>query len=361
MTVHVLTIDSRDRDYDLYSDPASYRIMLPKKYRRVLGAKLLSAEIPCTFYVFSTAKGNTTLPLTMHGGSLVNVVLPDANYDPNTFCVVLESKLEEATGIVWTVLIDSTTMKITLKNAYSTNFAIGPWTSDKASEWGLGFYMGFEKELAYTSTNGSLTGPMPVQLNPVNYLLLDIEELNGIDEAGLHGTTVGWGSFAKIPVQVNSFDYAYLDSSKGCSPLVRYHPEVATLDRMRVRLRFHDGTLVDFRGVEHSFTLELHTRDRGDPVMNTSAALTDAASSAAAAAAAAAVTAASLQQQKRDAEKESAAARKARKVASKKFNIKTHFKWIVVGLLAVYGVYYMYKKRHSQISLPAAVPLYRTS
>lgn len=341
MTVHVVTIDSRDRDYDMYPDPSNYRVMLPKKYKRVTSARLLTAEIPCTFYVFEAKKKNTTLPIQVGANPRVDVVIPDANYDPNTFCVVLESKLEEATDIVWTVLIDSTTMKITLSNAYSVDFVVGPWTSTAASEWGLGFYMGFEKETQYASSGGSLTSPLPVQLNPVNYLLLDIEELNGIDEGGLHGSTVGFGSFSKIPVQVNSFDYAYLDCSKMCTPLVYFSPEVPTLDRLRIRLRFHDGRLVDFRGVEHSFTLELHTRDRGDAPINSAEALTDAASTAAATAAAAAVTAASLQQRRLLHDEKTRAPQPKRRA----LDLKKNFKWIVLGLLGCYALYYMYKKR----------------
>lgn len=340
MTVHVLTIDSRDRDYDSYPDPGNYRVMLPRKYRRVVAARLLTAEIPCSFYVFTSAAGNTTLPITMNGGPPLTVTIPDANYDPNTFCVVLETKLEEATGIVWTVLIDSTTMRLTMRNATSADFSVGPWTTDKISEWGLGYYMGFEKNVTYPSTSGSLSAPMPVQLNPVNYIMLDIEELNGIDEGGLHGGAMGMASFAKIPVQVNSFDYAYLDASKTCNPLVKFAPELPTLDRLRARLRYHDGRVIDFQGVEHSFTVELHTRDHGDPVMNTGSALTDAASSAAAAAAAAAVTAASLQK-----EKVSKSIPPPPPKARWGFDRKKHVKWILMTLLVCFGLYYMYKKR----------------
>lgn len=351
MTVHVLTIDSRDRNYDAYPEPSSYRVMLPRKYRRVTSAKLLSAELPSSFYVFSAAAGNTTMTVVMNGGSPVTVTMPDANYEPDTFCTVLEAMLEDSTGVPWTVLISRTTMRLTMSNANSTEFVVGPWSSSKRTEWGLGYFMGFLKDTTYASTGGSLSGPRSVQLNPVNYVFVDIEELNGIDEAGLEGGAMGNGSFAKVPVAVNSFDYAFLDS-KSCMPTVRFTPELPTLDRLRVRLRFHDGRLIDFSGVEHSFTLEIHTRDRVDPVSNAGEALTDAASTAAATAAAAAVTAAAMAESMR---KKRRGPRPPPPPPEKwSFDRKRHSKWVCAAALMAFGVWYVYKKRTITAPLESA-------
>lgn len=355
MTVHIVTVDSRDRDMDQFPAIANYRVFLPRIYRRVVAARLLTAELPSSFYVFRASAGNTTLPLRFEDdGQEHTAVIPEGNYDADGLCATLEDALNDISQDEWTVRIHGSTMRMTVANGRQRDFTVGPWTSPKKNtEWGLGYYMGFGLDVAYASVQGILTAPYAAQLNPINYLMLDIEELNGIDESGTSG---GKASFCKIPVQVDSFQYNFLDTSKLCMPKIQYMPELPTLDRLRVRLRYHDGQLVDFRGVEHSFTLELHTRDPGTPLTNTGSVLADAASSAAASAAAAAVTATHLTEKRHRAEerKHLQDLLRAKEGSSSSLgkHLKKHGKWLVVAALALFYAYIMYKKRTPPSSVP---------
>lgn len=336
--VHTLTIDSRDRDYDASPSPSQYRIMLPRKYRRVTGARLLTAEIPSSFYVFRSDAGNTTMTMTVASSTEI-ITIPDGNYNAESFAITLEDALREIFILEWHVSIDQRTLKLTISNDDNVEFTIESWNSIQPTQWGLGYYAGFDKNVTYTSTNSTITSPKPVNLNPVTYIILDIQELNNIDEGGVHGTVVGGRAFAKIPVQVDSFQYAFLDMGVLQSPLVSMNPELPTLDRLHITMRYHDGTLVNFHDIEHSLSLEIHTRELEDPPQNTGNILANAASTAAATAAAAAVTATELQRnryhQMHDA---------LDKQQPTSF-WKMYRKHLLYTLIVIIFIFYMYKKR----------------
>jgi len=330
---HTLLIDSRDRDAGM---PGSYRIILPKMYENVIGARLLTAEIPSTFYIFTASSGNTTLYVTLDGQSVpVSITVPDGNYGSTEMQSALLDALNETTALTWSVSISSTTQKITLSNTDLVDFSVD------AS--GLGKYLGFSG--VQLSEEGSVTSSSVVSLNPHTYILLDIYELNGIDEGRIGGGGSGRGAFVKIPFNANSFEYAILDVQRGTMP--RVDVNIARLDRLRIRLRFHeDGEIIDFNGVDHSFTLEIITRDRGDPIQNTAPIIANAASTAAAAAAAAAIAATrSAQSMNLRCDARDAARKKEFEDKSRYKIPKKAYKWIFVALLGLAAAIYVYMKR----------------
>jgi hypothetical protein len=106
-----------------------------------------------------------------------------------------------------------------------------------------------------TAGAGSVQGTRVANLNPETYVLLDIEELNGVQQCAIFGTGGTQGAvFGKVPIVNQQFSTFCYDKQLSTSEFV---PAIPKLDRLRVALRWHDGSLVDFAGVEHSFTLEL--------------------------------------------------------------------------------------------------------
>lgn len=259
---HVLVLDSRDRMYDAYPTPSEYRVMLPKRYSNVVEARLVSAEIPSTFYVFGP--GKTDVSVTLHrpgvGDTTHLVSIPTANYTLTTMEKTLKNALDTAFDVDFTVVIDRTTYKATVgptDEAYSMTLDATVGAGPSATDWGLAYYLGFDKTVV---TGPVVTSTRVVSLNPQTYILLDISELNGVDESSMYGEEVGFGCFAKIPFAVNSFEYMYLDTSRCTDLPVKLNPSIPRLDRLHIKWRFHDGTPIDFHGVEHSLTLEFTTR-----------------------------------------------------------------------------------------------------
>lgn len=261
MNIHTVLVDSKDREYRVFPDAAEYRIRMPTRYYNVTSARLVSAEVPSSFYVFSASRGNTSLRVALHRPNVpdmvLNVVIPDGNYTLSGMQRVLTDALTDTFGVDFQAVIDKTTYKVTfgpVDESLGCSLYGEYDAKDTDTDWGLAWYLGFDKQ---TYTGDVVTAPRVVSLNPQTYVLLDIPELNGVDEGGLYGAEVGMGCFSKIPFNVNSFEFMYLDTSRCSQTVVRPRSPVPRLDFITIRWRFHDGEIIDFNGAEHSFTLEL--------------------------------------------------------------------------------------------------------
>lgn len=262
---HIVLVDSNYRDRSKYPSPSSYRVELPSVYKQVKTVKLMSAEVPMSFYVFTSAKGFTTLHIGVYNASettklaMQTIQIPDGNYTTSTIASTLTSLLDanaffQSEGITFTVAIDPTTYLLGIETSPARKVYID--TSSYATDareinWGLEYFLGFHKN---TVTEGDpCTASNVIKLNPYNYILLDISEVNGMDECGRATNT----AFAKIPMNVNSFDTVML-SQDMCTYNTSYlNPYISKLGTLTIVWRTYDMNLVDFNDADHSFTLEI--------------------------------------------------------------------------------------------------------
>lgn len=261
MTSHILLIDSRDRDYSKYPDPNKYRIRLPRTFHDVIGARLMSAEIPRSFHTFSAQANNVSFEITINSIT-ASIVIDDGNYTFASMCVALEKALSQATGLTWSALVSSTTNRLVLLNQETTPFTVSSVQSpiyDRETEWGLLYYLGFEKGTTGSSPEGQLVSPRAASFHGVSYILMDIDELKGADEGALYGAEVGGRPLAKIVVDPGQMGLAILDTSKCLTVVSAQLPRIPRLRELHVTFRYHDGRPVDFNGVDHSFVLLLET------------------------------------------------------------------------------------------------------
>lgn len=248
-TIH---LDSRDRNYTAYPSSSEFVIELPETLKNVSSAVLVTAELPLSYYVFSSARGNTSLSVSL-GATSHTITIPDGNYTAATMQTALQAALDTAFGpAAVTVAISATTMKCTFSGSGTVSVStVG--AADKATEWGLGYYLGFPRN-AVTSGTNAVTGTRVVFTNPENYLLIDIEELNGVSQTALYAAGgSGRRSFAKVTLTGDNYSYNYWDKTL---TYVDARPQLAKLDKLRVSIRFHDGTLVDLNGGEWSMSIE---------------------------------------------------------------------------------------------------------
>lgn len=248
-TIH---IDSRDRNFDLYPSSSRFVIDLPETLKNVSGAVLVSAELPLSYYIFSQARGTTTLRVST-GGPATDVTIPDGNYSTVTMAIALETALNAAfSPTTFDVSFDASSLKCTIA-ASSGTVSIDTTGATKPTEWGLAYYLGFPRN-AVTAPAASVTGTSVAALNPENYLLIDIEELNSIPQCALYSAgCTGRKSFAKVPLNGDSYQYNYYDKTL---TYVHPRPQITKLDRLHISIRFHDGTLVDLNGSEWSMSVE---------------------------------------------------------------------------------------------------------
>jgi hypothetical protein len=252
-----LLIDSRDRDYDAYPSASSFLIDLRSPIRNVTSAVLISCEVPMSYYVFAQARGNTSLTVTVGGATTRTVTVPDGNYTTDTMAAALVAALQTAFAPrTFAVTFDVASMKCTVASAGTTvavdTTSVSP--TGKRTNWGLAYHLGFPAG-AVTAGSGSVTGTRVANMSPENYVVVDIDELNGVTHlvpysGGAPGETV----FAKVPLLGDSYTYMYYDKTIS---FVQLRPRRESIRQLRVSLRFHDGTPVDLNGAEWSMTLEL--------------------------------------------------------------------------------------------------------
>ena len=257
-------VDSRDRDFERYPSPTSYRVRLPAALHNVSAARLASAEVPATFYVFSAARRNVTLRVLMEDSR--DVTIPDGNYNTTTLCAALRTAMDATfPGTTFTASVDSTTLRLTLTPsplaplAVDTRAADGVVDPSKPTDWGLAYYLGFDRDAVTGDGSGIVTGTRVVLPNPITYLMLSIDELDRVDEAQLYGSGGTGRAFAKIPLNVDSNQYVFFDKAHLTHNIIA--PPIRRLEYLTVSLRLHDGTPLDFNGGEHSLTLHLVATD----------------------------------------------------------------------------------------------------
>lgn len=276
-----IIVDSRDRQMNPGSHAGAYTVTLPAVYQNVYAVTLKTIEIPISFYAFSAAANNTTINVT-YNGTTKNITIPDGNYSSSTLTTALNAAFAaSSTGFGSGAIVadySTSTAKMTFTGLAQFSFNLTPTvpisanggnslTSNFTTWWGLGYFLGFTGT-TYASTSSSpyvIRGVFAVNPFPTTYILMDIETLNKIDETSLDDRK-SWrvnGAFAKIPMNGNSGTVVFSLPDTGYNPINRtvYNPPISKLTQLLIKFRLHDGRIIDFNGVEHSFTLELELLD----------------------------------------------------------------------------------------------------
>ena len=261
-------VDSRDRNYQDHPHPHAYTIRLPHTLHGVTHARLVSCELPTSFYVFKQEHGTTGLSLTIDGVTK-QVFIPDGNYSFEFMSETLKSVCQSAfPGYAFQVSFDSVSHKcriqVQINNApvsWSVDTRSGarlitakPINMDKETGWGLAYFLGFERDQLIEASNGIVEGSRPAVMFPERYILIDIRGLGRTQEAGLFGEREARHTFAKIPFNVgSSFTSVFFDKALTTNSI---SPPILNLRELSIEFRFHDRTPVDFHSFEHSLTLE---------------------------------------------------------------------------------------------------------
>lgn len=260
-----LLIDSRDRNP--LQTQSNYTVTLPKIYESIYSVTLRSAEIPQSWYAFSSAAGNTSFVVTV-SSTPTTITIPDGNYTASSLASALQAALVYAYGAgTFTVSHSSTTNLLTftkLSGNFTFSFAThiqsrgGVPVPPTATWWGLGYFMGFNK-IDYTSSGSVLSSAFQIQLNPFNYILMELDFINKEDECSIDNRMSGRidGAFAKIPTQPSTSGNVIF-FREWCCPMNKsvMYPPMSQLRTLNIKFRFHDGTLINFNNADHSLTLE---------------------------------------------------------------------------------------------------------
>lgn len=175
---------------------------------RVKGMKVLSAEIPFSYYVF-TLTNNSFEVSTTASGPWTLVSIPPGNYTKDTIPPVLKSIIEAAVPGTVTVSYSSATLKLGFASTASLylRFVENPLVSPR-------LWIGFNAGVYGFTGAGTFTAPNVALLSGPNYLYINSIQFGQLTNNYL---PTGFSPFngntgpqiAKVPVTVDSGDVIY--------------------------------------------------------------------------------------------------------------------------------------------------------
>jgi hypothetical protein len=283
----VICVDSSLRDPVIYPSSAHFKVYLRTPLTNVVSCELISAEFPNVQYALTTATNMFFFSETVGGeDDVVGFMLPTGNYagpdlaeatarlmnlttagsGGRTYAVTynpLRSKFvfsiaEPAAGV--------TRFKLLFSRPGSCCKAFGFDAAD--TEWNLGYANeGVDPtDSAYTD---SIASSNYADLFGDTYVYLSSPEL----DTKFHETTytrsltsnsapfVG-NAFVRLSLFGAAGDVIYYSAATATQVSTEFRPPLAKLDQLEFSWRRKDGTLVDFQGLDNSFTLRFKIRER---------------------------------------------------------------------------------------------------
>lgn len=264
----LLMVDSRDRDYANYVDPNNYRVVLPAVYKRVHAVRLRSIEVPNSFFSFSASRKNVSL--RVNKGHWSTITIPDGNYvlensptsNPvqNSLMLALQTALNDEYGAnTFTVTVNPVNYLISISCTSAFSIDTSYDARPSSSFYGLGYNLGLKKGVLQSDANNTITSTYVPQINPDNYIVMELDLLNSVDELAWEGnsTAAANAAFSKISINNNPGSYMIQNDTNSVLGETRLWPPREKLTNLQVRFRFHDGSDVNFNKVDHSFLLEI--------------------------------------------------------------------------------------------------------
>jgi hypothetical protein len=297
----LVSIHSEDRDITKYPYPNLFSITLPQHLLNVQSLRLVQTTFPLKFYTFSNEYHNTKFRFT-YNNEYYCVQIQEGSYIPCQLAIELTNVMNNAVGsIIFNVFYDvvgnkfwfGATAEFILdfdcKMEYPEAVCNTTPIWFQYAKWGLPYYLGYKKK-QYVAEFGNiplinylnLTDPsdpasditwmVTPESNVINIdgekdIYMEVDKYNSYDEVypytesdkSSYSNNANTGNvdsaFAKIPIE-----NVTIQDSRNLTLInfVQYEPPIERISKLSFKFRFHDGRLVDFRGLEFSFTIEFN-------------------------------------------------------------------------------------------------------
>lgn len=242
ITSSTLLVDSRHRDSSDVKTASSYVVKFPA-IDEVVALTFVSSEIPNTEWNVPSTQSRVDFT---YSGTDYSITLTSGTYTAADLADELTTKMNTAVGSsVFTVAYSSVTKKFTVTSsaaAFSLLFATGTYASTSAR-----IQLGFSA--ADTASATTATSDLVVNLLGTEYVLICARNLGRVISSGASSDIL-----AKIVFDVPPANVAY---NTYVTDTVRFNPPLPHLDKLEIRVQKPDGTLYDFNGFDHSFSLRV--------------------------------------------------------------------------------------------------------
>ena len=303
----LLSVHAEDRDVTKWPKANQFEIILPEPLLNVQSLRLIQATFPGQFYTFSADNQNTQLLYTFIGTFVpAKATILEGYYTPPQLARELTRALNSVNvyDASFAVVYDQAREKywighptrpfildFNLPVAYGGDCPERPLLWPQSVNWGLPFHLGFQKsqyksifmasgisiavpESDPTAPDPTLLqhfveAPMSLQIAGDTCMYMEVEKYNSLDEMypynqssrGTFDNNAYNGkvnaAFAKIPIYRTQSGQPILDSRTFyLQNTVQYEPPIERIARLKFKLRFHDGRLVNFQNASFDFSLE---------------------------------------------------------------------------------------------------------
>ena len=212
-----------------------------------------SAEIPHSFYAFSSQLANTTLKVD----DAVSFTLASGNYDVDEIVKLLT----DSSTFKYTCAFDSNTGKITVSNSDDTTHTLNCTdTASKGLYKALGF--GIDSDITINASQ-SYTTPGCVNLATVHSIFVHTNTFNVSNVISTNTMDFEAGILSKIPVDVPPGDILYFSTDSHNDRFSSVITGQGAINSFDLALKDQNGNLIGMNGVNWEITLmiEIHQKE----------------------------------------------------------------------------------------------------
>jgi len=265
-----LTIDSRDRNTDIYPNSNNYIVNLNETYRSVVSVELITAEIPKSGYLIENynnilnfqEKNNQVLSSTYYEAEILI-----GNYTSQTIGQAIQDAMNLVGQSTYSVFFtDDEKIKINSDMSGGNNI-FNLVFSDGLENYGIDSFR--SKYITYTiapiigfdakilSGQNNYTSNNRITFQSEDYILLEIPELSGLID-GVHYNSQD--DFAKILLNSKQNKITFYENLKVYPIIKTFHPTLSiNLSKLTINFKVFGNHLYDFHGLEHSLTFKIGT------------------------------------------------------------------------------------------------------
>ena len=273
-----LNLNSCFRNNYFQSDPCDFLYILPVEIKNVVAMRLVSIEMPNSWYLFSKAKKNNIFEMIIHVGDKnydYVIEVPEGNYNVETLEQFLNTTYFYESGIdSYLKYIKFSINPFTLKSIFEVieNEDI----QDKKEHEQINFSIKFSQNINQNIIN---TFGWIIGFRMGNYLNMKTLISEGLFDAGgdkyiylsindfqynrntnnivcFDKSILSEDVIAKIPMVNGKLSLIINNNESPLAKIRRYNGPI-TLNRLQIKIMDHFGTIIDLNNMDFSLTLEL--------------------------------------------------------------------------------------------------------
>jgi hypothetical protein len=273
-----LNLNSCFRNNYFQSDPCDFLYILPVEIKNVVAMRLVSIEMPNSWYLFSKAKKNNIFEMIIHFGDKnydYVIEVPEGNYNVETLEQFLNTTYFYESGIdSYLKYIKFSINPFTLKSIFEVieNEDI----QDKKEHEQINFSIKFSQNINQNIIN---TFGWIIGFRMGNYLNMKTLISEGLFDAGgdkyiylsindfqynrntnnivcFDKSILSEDVIAKIPMVNGKLSLIINNNESPLAKIRRYNGPI-TLNRLQIKIMDHFGTIIDLNNMDFSLTLEL--------------------------------------------------------------------------------------------------------